>query len=188
MGCVPTTSFLFPLARLCRARGKRFLYIHTYPRVPYGHPRLSIIRRLRRRKHNKLNPYALHCGDRTSYCILNLACSAPRAAPLHKRDERKLRVLGCKPNQTHVLVYTNKPSPCLMFLCSLVLKYIPCLLFFCSLVLNIHPVLLSLCSLVLKHQQVLPSNLLTDKPLFTINPYIYSFVFRDPSFYHYLES
>ena len=49
MGCVPTTSFLFPLARLCRARGKSFLYIHTYPRVPYGHPRLSMIRRLRRR-------------------------------------------------------------------------------------------------------------------------------------------
>ena len=51
---VPTTSFLFPLARQSRARGKRFLYIHTYPRVPYGYPRLSMIRRLRRRMQSQV--------------------------------------------------------------------------------------------------------------------------------------
>ena len=53
---------------------------------------------------------------------------------------RKQGVLGLQPNQTHVLIYINEPSPCLMFLCSLVLKYIPCLLFFCSPVFKISPV------------------------------------------------
>lgn len=46
----------------------------------------------------------------TSYCSLNLACSASGNSPFHKKAERKLRVLNCK------------PSPFLMFLCSSVLK------------------------------------------------------------------
>ena len=74
---------------------------------------------------------------------------------------RKQGALGRKPNQTHVLVYTNKPSPFLMFSCSYVLKihqvslvlmflclkYKPCPYVLLSL---IYPVLFSLCPLVLK--------------------------------------
>ena len=63
---------------------------------------------------------------------------------------RKQGVLGLQPNQTHVLIYINEPSPCLMFLCSLVLKYIPCLMFLCSLVLKSSPCLLFFCSPVFK--------------------------------------
>ena len=72
----------------------------------------------------------------TSYCSLNLACSASGSSPFHKKAERKLRVLNCK------------PSPFLLFLCSSVLNthhvpfvllsliYTLALLFFCSYVLK----------------------------------------------------
>ena len=56
----------------------------------------------------------------TSYCSLNLACSASGSSPFHKKAERKLRVLNCKPS--------------------------PFLLFLCSSVFNIHPVSLVLLS------------------------------------------
>ena len=59
--------------------------------------------------------------ERTSYCILNLACSANRSSPFHKKAERKLRVLGCKPNQTHVLIY---PSCLHQTFCSFVLMFL----------------------------------------------------------------
>ena len=60
--------------------------------------------------------------EHTSYHTLNLACPASRSSPFHKRAERKLWVLGSKPNQTHVLIYPSclHPSFCsfvLMFLC-----------------------------------------------------------------------
>ena len=142
---------LFPLARQSRARGKRKDGVgDAIPRVPFSHPRFSMVRRLRRR-----------------YTIL--ACSASRSSPFHKRAERKLRVLGYKPNQTHVLIYSSclhptllfscslvfKIQPSLLFSCSLVLKYTPCLLFLCSLVFKIPPVLLFLCSYVLKYPPIL---------------------------------
>ena len=56
----------------------------------------------------------------TSYCSLNLACSASGSSPFHKKAERKLRVLNCKPS--------------------------PFLLFLCSSVFNIHPFSLVLLS------------------------------------------
>ena len=58
----------------------------------------------------------------TSYCSLNLACSASGSSPFHKKAERKLRVLNCK------------PSPFLLFLCSSVFNIqpvSPVLMFFC---------------------------------------------------------
>ena len=97
-----------------------------------------------------LRPCPLAVGEWThTHDILNLACSANRSSPFHKKAERKLRVLGCKPNQTHVLIYPSCLHPTLMFLCSFVFK--------------IPPVLSSLCSLVLKQHPVLSSYLLPDK-------------------------
>ena len=71
---------------------------------------------------------------------------------------RKQGALGRKPNQTHVLVYTNKPSPFLMFLCSYVLK--------------IHQVSLVLMFLCLKYKpcsHVLLS-LIFPRPLLIMSP------------------
>ena len=62
-----------------------------------------------------------------------IACGAPPSAT--QTDTASKACWACSPTKL-----INEPSPCLMFLCSLVLKYIPCLLFFCSPVFKISPV------------------------------------------------
>ena len=90
----------------------------------------------------------------TSYCSLNLACSASGSSPFHKKAERKLRVLNCK------------PSPFLLFLCSSVFNIQPVSLVLLFLCLKKHPV-----SLVL-----LSKPILTDKLQLLENELFYSIV------------